>query len=427
MYKYLISLLSLVCVIICVNSPVKADNVMRVIDNSISTSDKHTSTIFTLPSDSNQSLQMKITAYNDDPIYRRSVHFDIDGIGGDIAYALTDTITDGYIPPKQTKSWTFDLSKTYRMVVRKYSSYNLVESRDEEADVNYLDILRKSGEHKINYWVNASDKFAPESKVSVEIIASSAKPVKTYLSARTNATFITDENNYIRMKLAFDKLRSVTKDAPFNTYTYIIGKEKPKQYVNAGELSSLGDDGYILKSTIRNGKRFIVVAGNYTTGIAYGIIRLARIIESTPERLQNLSINTKPAYPLRVMYEERPWCIKEDQNRYKYQLQRYFEEGINVADIWSLPLAPNPKYLKDFTYIPPYGDQFFHHGCLASHAYLSELLIMSRTRSLSARAFSTADLASSDLSDSTSVHELFRSTFASTIARVSSASSVNPL
>ncbi|MHB0999154.1 MAG: alpha-glucuronidase family glycosyl hydrolase [Armatimonadota bacterium] len=339
-------------------SPVTAGKpqTFSLIKDVIATSDKPASAEFQLPAES-KSAVMTLTAYNNDPVNRRTVHFDIDGTGADIAYFLTDKITDGYIPPKQYKTWTIDLGKTYRMILRRWASYSVVEDQTDEIGVNYIDILRKPEMHKINCWVSASNKFAPGSKISVSITSSdstlpSKKPLKS-----VSTKYIIDNAQDIRIKLALAKLRDAVVDQPYNSYIYVAGTNSALKYVSNDALKSLGKDGYMLKSVKRGGQRYVIAAGNNNQGIAYGIVRIARIISSKSDDLSNLSITAKPAYPIREMYEERPWCTKGEITRYKNQMNRYFEEAVNIADMWMPPLGPDPVYLKDFAYTPPYGDK----------------------------------------------------------------------
>ncbi|MHB1459397.1 MAG: hypothetical protein ACYC0V_21000, partial [Armatimonadota bacterium] len=313
-----------------------------------------TGSVYTVPEGS-KSFALRITGTNDDPRYRRSVYFDIDGIGGEIAYGIAPSISDGYIQPKSTKTWIIDLNKAYPIIVRKTSSYSLDESRDEEQIVNYKDILLKPGPHKINCFVKGLNASSANANLTIEITASDkqSSPSKTMKQAVIKADNAAD----IRIRKSVAELRSAIEISGMQKYQFIIGRDAAIRYIPITSLKGLSKDGFIIKHVKSGFKNIIAVSGNNTQGISYGIIRLARTLLTYPGNTKKLSMKMNPAFPIREMYEERPLCAKAELPRYKAQLDRYFYEAANIIDTWGVPLPPVEYYTSpEYIYKRPYGD-----------------------------------------------------------------------
>lgn len=291
------------------------------------------------------SARLTLTAFNGDPSYRRTVYMAIDGIGGAIAYTVSPTIPEGYMGPKQSRTWTIDLSREYTIVDRRDPKYSVIESQDSERRVHYIDILRRPGKHTLTCRVMAPDGATPGSTVSADLIVSNSEAPERKIPSMPRITC--DAPNDIRIRLAVDELKKAIADCRVRAPEFIIERRPTR----------LGREGFLAGSIVRNGRRTVVITGENTQGIAYGVFRVARIVRTAPESLTNLSLTMRPAYGIREMYEERPWSKPGDISAYKLLLNRYLRESINTADLWPPPLTPLPQYLREGYQPPkPYGD-----------------------------------------------------------------------
>ena len=66
-----------------------------------------------------------------------------------------------------------------------------------------------------------------------------------------------------------------------------------RQYVPAGDLAHVGDEGYIIRSLSRGKTRFTVIAGNTEIGALYGTFAFLRRIQ-TQKPITNLDITQSP-------------------------------------------------------------------------------------------------------------------------------------
>lgn len=323
--------------------PVEKDGVLvyNLMTNTTSNFSHQATAKFALPTTEIASARLRVTAVNDDAKYRRSVHLEIDGIGDDISCSMAKTMTDGYIAPKESKSWEFDLSRRYRMLV--HVGRRFIPARLSESVVSYVDTLRRSKDHSVKCWVSASDKDAPNSRVSVELIVT---PGKAPAARTTKLAITSDVASDPRVSIALDKLRDAIGDGAFAGYRYVIGKSVAKPYVKQSEIAGLGSQGFVIKTVAKGKTRTIVVTGSDSQGIAYGIFRLARIMLSAPQKVDTLALRMVPALPIRDSYEEHTWANPKEIGDYKALLHKYVEEGINVLDLPVGWFLPPPYYLK---------------------------------------------------------------------------------
>ncbi|MHB1456358.1 MAG: alpha-glucuronidase family glycosyl hydrolase, partial [Armatimonadota bacterium] len=288
---------------------------------------------FHLPKTPMSSAKLKLTAYNGDPERRLTPELYINGVGGKIAYTVADNIADGFIPSKQTRTWTFDLSKKYGILTKrgtpsgKNPSYVPIQDSEKILDTNFMEILSRSGEHTLSCWIDA-----PGSKVSAELIVEH-KRLTGGRSMNALQNIQADTINDIRIKLCVNKLRKIAGQLQFSHIKFIIGKNITEPIIGKPDLSDLGNEGFYIKSIKKSDKLIIIVTGNDNQGIAYGVFRLARIMLSSPDQLTSLNLRMKPALAIREMYEEHGWANPRDISSYKLLLNRYFEESINTMDL----------------------------------------------------------------------------------------------
>jgi alpha-glucuronidase len=91
-------------------------------------------------------------------------------------------------------------------------------------------------------------------------------------------------------------------------------------------LKSVGAEGYLIRSTIVNGRRITVIAANSDVGVLYGTFALLRRIQ-TRQPLANLKIASSSSYSLRVLDH---WD----------NLDRTVERGYAGASIWDWASLP---------------------------------------------------------------------------------------
>ena len=104
----------------------------------------------------------------------------------------------------------------------------------------------------------------------------------------------------------------------------------------AKELMRVGDEGFILRSTVVGGKRAIVIAANRDIGVLYGAFHLLRQLQ-TYRPLRDLAISSAPRVRLRLLNH---WD----------NLDRTVERGYAGFSIWDwhkLPDYLSPRY-KDY-------------------------------------------------------------------------------
>lgn len=308
-------------------------NVTQLMNNIPVSADNRAEVRFKLPQKQMISAKLKLTVYNGDPERRLTPELYINGVGGKIAYTITDNVADGFVPSKQTRTWTFDLNKDYSILIKrgtqsgKNSTYVPIQDSERILDTNYLQILSRSGEHTLLCRMDAQG-----SKVSAELIIEYSKSVKN-AQITTPQNIQTDAPDDIRIKLAVSKLKKLTKQTQFSHIIFIIGKKITEPIIGKPDLNDLGNEGFYIKSIKKSDKLIITVTGSDNQGIAYGVLRLVRIMLSAPDQLPSLNLRMKPALTIREMYEEHGWANPREFSSYKLLLNRYFEESINTIDL----------------------------------------------------------------------------------------------
>jgi alpha-glucuronidase len=66
------------------------------------------------------------------------------------------------------------------------------------------------------------------------------------------------------------------------------------------ELKTIGDEGYVIKSLMVNGRQCTLIAANTDVGVLYGVFNFLRLLQ-THQQISGLSINQKPAIQQRVL------------------------------------------------------------------------------------------------------------------------------
>ena len=100
-------------------------------------------------------------------------------------------------------------------------------------------------------------------------------------------------------------------------------------------LKDVGNEGFIIRSIKRNGKKITVVAANTHNGLLYGIFCLLRLIQ-TDQFSTSLNISEKPSYNLRLLNH---WD----------NLDGTVERGYAGHSIWKwdeLPEVISPRYTE---------------------------------------------------------------------------------
>jgi alpha-glucuronidase len=98
------------------------------------------------------------------------------------------------------------------------------------------------------------------------------------------------------------------KDIPFRRSckagSLIIGTPRSSASIKkmslSGQLSKLGQEGYLIRSTNMNGKMCIAIAAQKDIGLLYGTFHLLRLIQ-THQSLENLDVVSKPKIQYRLL------------------------------------------------------------------------------------------------------------------------------
>jgi len=101
----------------------------------------------------------------------------------------------------------------------------------------------------------------------------------------------------------------------------------------ANDLKGVGDEGYIIKSLIVNGKSSIIIAGNSDAGVLYGTFSFLRLLQ-THKAIGNLNISDSPKTTHRLLNH---WD----------NLDRSVERGYAGLSLWDwkkLPDFKDPRY-----------------------------------------------------------------------------------
>lgn len=105
-----------------------------------------------------------------------------------------------------------------------------------------------------------------------------------------------------------------------------------RNVIDAAHLSTLGDEGFVLRTTAINGYTTIVIAANHERGLLYGTFALIKQMQLR-KRLDSLDIVDAPRANIRVVNH---W------DNFDRQVERGYA-GLSIFDFQDLT-APNPRY-----------------------------------------------------------------------------------
>lgn len=109
-----------------------------------------------------------------------------------------------------------------------------------------------------------------------------------------------------------------------------------RRLIQKEELSSAGQEGFIIRSANYQGKKIIIITANNDIGVLYGCFHFLRLLQ-TQQPIANLKIRSTPSLQLRLLNH---WD----------NLNRYVERGYAGISIWNwhtLPDYHDPRY-KDY-------------------------------------------------------------------------------
>ena len=185
--------------------------------------------------------------------------------------------------------------------------------------------------------------------------------------------------------------RLLGKPIPFEkvikTGTLLIGTPRSSASIKrmkiSGQLSKLGQEGYLIKSTKINGKMCIAIAAQKDIGLLYGTFHLLRLIQ-THRQLENIDIVSQPKIHYRLLDHwdnldssvERGYAGKslwkwndlpdKIDDRYFDYARANASIGINGTVLNNVNANPNilrPEYLKKIAKLAdifrPYGIRVF--------------------------------------------------------------------
>jgi len=92
------------------------------------------------------------------------------------------------------------------------------------------------------------------------------------------------------------------------------------------EYESLGDEGFMIKSVLQDGKRLTVITANTDVAVLYGVFQFLRLLQ-TEQSISSLNLISKPAIKLRVLNH---WD----------NLNRHVERGYAGMSIWDWHRLP---------------------------------------------------------------------------------------
>ncbi|GAA0137545.1 xylan alpha-(1-_2)-glucuronosidase [Paenibacillus sp. YSY-4.3] len=89
----------------------------------------------------------------------------------------------------------------------------------------------------------------------------------------------------------------------FLTVGTIGGSDNPflNNSLEAAEAARLGEEGYIIRKVVREGKEFIVIAGGTDKGLLYGVFHFLRLLQTTGQSPEGLDLVESPKYQLRMV------------------------------------------------------------------------------------------------------------------------------
>lgn len=173
-----------------------------------------------------------------------------------------------------------------------------------------------------------------------------SKKVKAYRgqlrSVAVNGTSQTDE--IIRQELSV-ALKGLLGESPkfaksLSSNQLVIGTPATvPEIAQAGlneTLASLGNEGYLIKSTKLKGKNVTLITANTEVGTLYGTYHFLRLLQ-TQSSLNSLEIVSKPSVQVRVLNH---WD----------NLDRHVERGYAGSSIWDWHKLPDYKYQLYYDY-----------------------------------------------------------------------------
>jgi hypothetical protein len=148
------------------------------------------------------------------------------------------------------------------------------------------------------------------------------------------------------------------------------------QRVPVEATTTLGEEGYVIRSSTQQGRECVIVSGGTSKGTKFGVYALMARVRPSGRKawLEGpVDVASKPAFPLRGMhlngwpfkypYSFRPWP-EADWHRYIDLLSC---QGVNLLYLWPfmeiipLPLsAPDRAYLEEFSRVVEYAQR--EHG-----------------------------------------------------------------
>lgn len=99
-------------------------------------------------------------------------------------------------------------------------------------------------------------------------------------------------------------------------------------------LQSLGSEGFVIRSMLRKGKKFTLIAANSDIGLLYGSFRLLEIIEQGAT-LDQVNVQSAPKVELRLL---------DHWDNLDHSIERGYAGG-SIWDWWKLPDWKAPRYI----------------------------------------------------------------------------------
>ncbi len=187
--------------------------------------------------------------------------------------------------------------------------------------------LKATGQPGYNLWLD----YQPV--VNKESLAQYRGAIQSYyLTGDSKTTEVISEEI---SKALFSLLgKEITKVSSSKKADLLLGsyKELNINFLSAGELEDLGEDGYVIKTV----KDQIIITGLSDIGVLYGSFHLIRLIQ-TNQDIRNLDIAERPEIAVRILNH---WD----------NLDRSSERGYAGFSIWDWHRLPNyldPRY-KDY-------------------------------------------------------------------------------
>ncbi|MES2648976.1 MAG: alpha-glucuronidase family glycosyl hydrolase [Bacteroidota bacterium] len=124
--------------------------------------------------------------------------------------------------------------------------------------------------------------------------------------------------------------KTISEDKSIKPNSILVGTPASSalvaSLVSSTEIESIRSEGFIIKTTLINGKLVILVTANSDKGILYGVFHFLRLLQAG-QNLNRLAINSSPKTGLRVLNH---WD----------NLNRYVERGYAGISIWDWHRLP---------------------------------------------------------------------------------------